>query len=307
MSWFQNYLTDRTQAVVIKGEKSSEKRIPAGVPQGSVLGPLLFLIFINDIGYSIESIIKLFADDISMSLGPTNPDIRAEILTFDLVKISDWAKLWKIKFNGEKTEFVNIKRDTKPIHQLTFGNVVLEDNPHHKRLGITLQNKCNWGEHISNISSKVNMLINCLQHFKYKLGREALEIMYKSFSFPLFDYADIIWDNCINTQSNILENLHLEAIRIITGSVRGTSHQKLYNESGFYTLKERSKRHKLIRFHKMINNTCTDYLSDLPPLFQHLIHTTDVDLMNVSYPPSELNYTVTHSSLLLLSCGTTYQ
>ena len=111
------------------------------------------------------------------------------------------------------------------------------------------------------------MLINCLRHFKYKLGRKALEIMYKYFILPLFDYADIIWDNCTNTQSNMLENLHLEAIRIITGSVRGTSHQKLYNESGFCTLKERRKRHKLIQFHKMINNTCPDYLSDLlPPL-----------------------------------------
>ena len=267
LKWFQNYLTDRTQAVVIKGEKSSEKKIPAGVPQGSVLGPLLFLIFINDIGHSIESIIKLFADDTSMSLGLTNPDTRAEILTCDLVKISDWAKLWKVKFNEEKTELVNIKCDTKPIHQLTFGNVVLEDKPHHKHLGITLQNNCKWDEHISNISSKVNMLINCLRHFKYKLGRKALEIMYKSFILPLFDYADIIWDNCTNTQSNMLENLHLEAIRIITGSVRGTSHQKLYNESGFCTLKERRKRHKLIQFHKMINNTCPDYLSDLlPPL-----------------------------------------
>ena len=232
-----------------------------------MLGPLLFLIFINDIGHSIESIIKLFADDTSMSLGLTNPDTRAEILTCDLVKISDWAKLWKVKFNEEKTELVNIKRDTKPIHQLTFGNVVLEDKPHHKHLGITLQNNCKWDEHISNISSKVNMLINCLRHFKYKPGRKALEIMYKSFILPLFDYADIIWDNCTNTQSNMLENLHLEAIRIITGSVRGTSHQKLYNESGFCTLKERRKRHKLIQFHKMINNTCPDYLSDLlPPL-----------------------------------------
>ena len=86
MNWFQNYLTDRTQAVVLKGEKSSEKRIPAGAPHGSVLGPLLFLIFINDIGHSIESIIKLFADDTNMSLGITNPDTRAEILTCDLVK-----------------------------------------------------------------------------------------------------------------------------------------------------------------------------------------------------------------------------
>ena len=142
---FQNYLTDRTQAVVTKGEKSSENRIPAGVPQGSVLGPLLFLIFINDIGHSTESIIKLFADDTSMSLGLTNPDTTAEILTCDLVKFlarQNWAKLWKVNFNEEKTELVNIKHDTKPIHQLTFGNVVLKDKPHHKHLGIILQNNC---------------------------------------------------------------------------------------------------------------------------------------------------------------------
>ena len=69
-----------------------------------------------------------------------------------------------------------------------------------------------------------------------------------------------------NTQSNTLENLHLEAMRIIIGSVQGTNYQKLYgNESGFCTLKERRKRHKLIQFHKMINNTCPDYLSDLVP------------------------------------------
>ena len=215
LNWFQNYLIDHTQAVVIKGEKSSEKRILAGVPQRFMLGPLLFLIFINDIGHSIESIINLFADDISMSLGLTNPRTRAEILTCDLVKISDRAKLWKVKFNEEKTELVNIKRDAKTIHQLTFGNIVLEDKPHHKYLGITLQNNCKWDEHISNISS--------------------------TFILPLFDYTDnFIWGNCANTNSNSLENLHLEAIRIITDSFRGTSHQKLYNESGFCTLRRKT-------------------------------------------------------------------
>ena len=79
--WFHSYLTDRTQAIVIKGEKSVEKKIPSGVP-------LSFLIFINDIVRSIESVIKLFADDASMSLGHTNPDIRTETLTNDLAKNS---------------------------------------------------------------------------------------------------------------------------------------------------------------------------------------------------------------------------
>ena len=120
-------------------------------------------------------------------------------------KISEWAKLWTIKFNEEKTAPVNIKRDTKPIHQLPFGNVVLEEKPRHKHLGITLQNNSKWDEHISNLSSKVSILINCLRHLKYKLGREALETMSKSFVLPLFDYADIIWDNCTVVQSTSLE------------------------------------------------------------------------------------------------------
>ena len=90
--WFQNYLQNRKQAVVIKGKKSEYKTVPSGVPQGSVLGPLLFLIHINDITKNIESVIKLFADDTSVSLALKDPDRRAAILNSDLEKINSWAK-----------------------------------------------------------------------------------------------------------------------------------------------------------------------------------------------------------------------
>ena len=109
------------------------------------------------------------------------------------------------------------------------------------------------------------MLIACLRHYKYRLSRKALETMYKSFILPIFDYADVLWDNCTDTQANTLETLHLEAIRIIIGGVRGTSHEKLYKESGFCSLKERRKRHKLIQFHKIVNGKCPQYLQDLLP------------------------------------------
>ena len=115
------------------------------------------------------------------------------------------------------------------------------------------------------------MLISCLRSYKYQISRKALETMYKSFNLPLFDYADIVWDNCTDTRSKMLENLYLEAIRIIIGGIRGTSHQKPYKESGLCTLKERRKRHKLLKFHKMILGICPQYVSDfLPPLDAHI-------------------------------------
>ena len=90
--WFQNYLQNRKQAVVIKGKKSEYKTVPSGVPQGSVLSPLLFLIYIKDITKNIESVIKLFANDTSVSPALKDPDRRAAILNSDLEKINSWVK-----------------------------------------------------------------------------------------------------------------------------------------------------------------------------------------------------------------------
>ena len=271
LNWFRDYLSCRMQATVIKGEKSDFKSVSAGVPQGSVLGPLLFLIYINDIVNNIQSVIKLFADDTSLSLALNNPDSRAEILNHDLEKINEWAKKWKVRFNEEKTEQLNFTRGQNQNQQLTFGSKTLKETPSHKHLGVILQNNCRWDEHIRSVINKTSMLISCLRSYKYKISRKALETMYKSFILPLFDYADIVWDNCTDTQSKKLESLHLEAIRIIIGGIRGTSHQKLYIESGFCTLKERQKRHKLLMFHKMILGLCPQYISDLlPPLVAHI-------------------------------------
>ena len=91
--------------------------------------------------------------------------------------------------------------------------------------------------------------------------------MYKSFILPHFDYADIIWDNCTNKLAEELESLHLDAIRTIIGTFRGTSHEKLYTESGFTTLKERRTRHKIVMFHKIINCIAPSYLTtEIPAL-----------------------------------------
>ena len=186
---------------------SEVKTIQSGVPQGSVLGPLLFFIYINDITTNIQSIIKLFADDTSMSLSLQNPDIRAQILNNDLTTIKEWANKWKIQFNAQKTELLTLKRDNLPINPLTFDNTVLNTLDSHKHLGLTLQADCKWDKHISNLVQKATLLISFLKSFKYRLTRKTLNQMYKAFILPHFDYADIIYDNCTQHLSEQLEEL----------------------------------------------------------------------------------------------------
>ena len=106
LTWFKDYLSNRSQAVVVKGKISPYLNISSGVPQGSVLGPLLFLIYINDIVTDIESIIKLFADDTSIYLSIDDPERRTLILNSDLRKITSWALKWKVDFNPSKTELM---------------------------------------------------------------------------------------------------------------------------------------------------------------------------------------------------------
>jgi hypothetical protein len=267
----ENYLENRSQVVVLKNEKSNPLHVPAGVPQGSVLGPLLFLVYINDIVLNIASIIKLFADDTSISSSEENPARRSEVLNSDLRNIENWSKLWKVSFNNTKTELINVKRRDELIYPLYFGTTQLQDSPSHKHLGLIIQNNCKWDQHILYIAGKVKPLLNCLKSLKYKLNRKTLEIMYKSFILPLFDYADVLYDNCTQYQSNLLENLHLEGLRTITGLVRGTSHEILYAESGFCSLKQRRESHKLLLYFKLVNDLAPLYLTRLlPPLVSEL-------------------------------------
>ena len=302
LTWFIDYLSNRIQLVTIKGDQSDYLRIPAGVPQGSVLGPLLFLIYINDITNDVQSNVKLFADDTSMSLSDNDAVVRTDIMNSDLQKINSWAEKWKVKFSEEKTELLNFVRGNNTLLPLTFGDTALHSKENHKHLGLILQNNFKWDKHIDSLINKVTMLLSCMKSYKYRLNRKALEIMYKSFILPIFDYADVIWDNCSEQSSNSLENLHLEAIRIIIGAVRGTSHQKLYQESGFCSLKERRRRHKIVYYYKIINGMCPLYLSNLlPPLaseanpyhrrrpLERVVPRCNTEIYRTSFIPSTTN------------------
>ena len=265
--WFRSYLTNRKQRVVLPGAESDWRYIRTGVPQGSILGPLLFLLFINDIVDEIGCNIRLFADDTSLYITVENPDMAAELVNIDLDKIMKWAKKWLVLFNPIKTEsFLASRKLVKPIHPPLFmeGSQITEVESH-KHLGIFLSNDCTWHKHIEYIKEKAWKRVNAMRKLKYEFDRKSLEIIYFSFIRPILEYGDTIWDNCTQYEKVELDKIQNEAARIVTGCTKLVSIRNLYEETKWESLEERRKKHKLTLLYKMVNNYTPSYLSSLVP------------------------------------------
>ena len=265
--WLTNYLSNRRQRVVIPGGMSEWSFIKAGVPQGSILGPLLFLVYINDIVSEISSNIRLFADDTSLYIIVENPERAANILQNDISKITAWAETWLVTFNPLKTESLLIsKKSQKPHHpnlHMLGENIVEVET--HKHLGVFLSSDGSWHNHTNYIQNKAWQRINIMRKLKYTLDRKSLEIIYTSFIRPLLEYADVVWDNCTQHEKQELEKIQHEAARIATGATKLVSIICLNKETGWDSLETRRKNHKLILFYKMVHSLTPLYLSSLVP------------------------------------------
>ena len=267
LAWFSNYLSNRKQRVILPGAVSDWTYIKAGVPQGSILGPLLFLIYINDIVHDIGSNIRLFADDISLFIIADNPLTAARNLNTDLEKISRWAATWLVTFNPTKTESLLLSRklngDQNP--PIFMQNHQISEVSTHKHLGLLFSNDCTWNNHINHIQDKAWFRVNIMRKLKFKLDRKCLEIIYTAFIRPLLEYGDVIWDNCTLQDKYELDKLQNEAARIATGTTKLVSLNSLYKERGWESLEERRQKTQADPFYKMIYQLTSLYLSSLIP------------------------------------------
>ena len=298
LEWFTNYLSNRRQRVYIRGCISPWLKILAGVPQGSILGPTLFLSYINDIINGIKSNIRLFADDTSLFKIVECPITAALELNFDLKLLYTWASRWLVKFNPLKfASLIISKKRTKPQHPpLIMGNTTISEVTQHKHLGLVFSNDATWTNYIAGIVAKAWKRVGCLRRNKFILDRSSLERMYISFVRPLLECANIVWDNCTIENKRTVENIQLEAARIVT---KVCSIQRLYDETKWETLQKRRTKHKLCQLYKMINGLTPAYLQQLiPERVQQLSRYSLRNSQNFSLPVSR---TVTYSTSFLPS------
>ena len=195
LEWFSSYLSNRKQRVCFKGTSSSWMHINAGVPQGSILGPILFLTFINDIVKNIRNKIRLFADDTSLFKIVDCPINAAIELNIDLKNIYNWAREWLIDFNATKAvSLIVSKKRVKRIHPgLTMANSKIKEVNQHKHVGLIFSNDAIWSNHINVISEKAWKRIGYLRRFRFLLDRTSLQNIYIQLSFDIFSNTEILY------------------------------------------------------------------------------------------------------------------
>ena len=248
---FADYLNERKQRVVMKGNYSSWVNIIAGVPQGSILGPILYPIFAEDVCQQIRSGLRMFADDtLLFSIGIAEKEC-SKIIQPSLDAVHRWASRWKVLLNPRKTKCVTFSRVGSLKYPLTLNYLFVEEFVSHCHLEIELSHDGKWGCHLTKICAKATKRLCILRRYSRRFNRTNLYAIFKSFILPILEYGSILMSNMTQGDNDKLEEIHRSALRCVTGCKLGTSHKPLYKEVDAVTLAARARVCRLIKFYKL--------------------------------------------------------
>ena len=219
ITWIKNYLTDRSQATLANGVLSSERQITCGVPQGSVLGPLLFLIYVNDLGSVLSTSQHfLYADDTVILQSGDNISDIVELLQIDLNNYGSWCKANKLTINTKKSNYViyGTNQKTSRIRQcdLSLCDETLIRTHNYKYLGVYLDSHLNFNVHIDNCCKIVSHKFYLLSKIRRNITQSTCARVFKSMIAPLMDYVDIIYSGSSDLKLSRIQKLQNRGLRI---------------------------------------------------------------------------------------------
>jgi hypothetical protein len=217
--WVRSYLSDRIQYCTMNNVKSTELRVKCGVPQGSILGPLLFLLYINDLGPILHNMNPiLFADDTNLITSSTSLLSLEQKINLEIPKLINWLHTNRLSLNIKKTHIMifgpSNKKQNHHIH-ISIEGEVLQIVQSTKFLGIILDKNLNWKEHISYLALKISKSVGILSRARQLLSSDILRQLYYSFLYPYLCYCNIIWGQAPSVTLWPLLKMQKRAIRII--------------------------------------------------------------------------------------------
>ena len=224
LEWFKSYLSERKQFVDYDSVCSSNASISCGVPQGSILGPLLFLLYINDLAFVSDKIFSLlFADDSNMFLSGNDPNDLIRTMNIEMIKVIEWLRLNKLSLNLKKTHFMVFRRQRAKVtitEKLIVDKVEIDKVDHTKFLGVVIDQNLSFQNHIQYIKGKISRGIGILYKCRLLFNQNTKISLYNAFIYPYFNYCISIWGNTFDCFLKPLIILQKRAVRLIVGAKR---------------------------------------------------------------------------------------
>lgn len=251
LNWIAEFLKNRRQRVVLGEAVSDWCDVLSGVPQGSVIGPLLFVIFINDLPGAVMNLCKLFADDTKV-IGIIRNPLDIQVLQDDIYRLLDWSEKWLMSFNDEKCTYM-VFNNKFFTFDFEMNGKSLRESECERDLGIYLNNKLKWNYQATMAANRAFGVLGQLKKaFKY-WTKSTFKRLYFAFVRPHLEYAIAAWNPHTKQDIKVLEKVQRRATKLVVG-LKGLNYEERLNKLGLTTLKVRRTRGDLIEYFKICKN-----------------------------------------------------
>ena len=250
LKWIESFLTNRRQRVKVNNSFSNFSNVTSGIPQGSILGPILFIIFINDLPDVVMNICKIFADD-SKVYGPSTNHVEIQN---DLFKLMDWSEMWQQKFNVDKCSVIHYGR-TNENHKYYMDKDhkhELKSSAKEKDVGVTFSKNLKFDEHIQIVTTKANQIVGMIKRSFTFMDTDMFLKLYKSVVRPHLEYANVIWHPQYIRQQKQIENVQRRATKLVS-NIKDLSYPDRLKSLNLPSIQYRQLRGDLIQTYKILN------------------------------------------------------
>ena len=270
LSWFSNYLQNRKQYVLTNNTSSHVMQVTCGIPQGSILGPLMFILYINDLMHC-SNILKfiLFADDTNLFFSHKNINTLTTTMNTELAKLSDWFKANKLSLNVMKTNYIffgNRKHKVDGIAPvIKIDSIAITEAQSVKFLGVIIDSGLSWKTHVDHIKANVSKGVGIMNKVRTYLSKKTLLLLYYTLIYPYLQYCNIVWGMAKDSVLGKLFIMQKRAVRICTNSICRAHSGPLFKQLGLLKLCDINVYQTALFMHKVKNkllpDSCMHYVS----------------------------------------------